>query len=749
MGSSHVLDQLGEIFEGIQLEFSRERRVLSFQEYLELFAGSPARHSRDASRYLKDMFDFYGKESVERPWGAETRFRLFDQPFTHDGAPGDALVGQECVQGGIYRALSNFVREGRANRILLLHGPNGSAKSTVASCMMRGLEDYSARDEGALYRFHWVFPKQTTLRGAIGFGGAKGSASPAASYAHLGDDQIDARLFIEVRDHPLFLLPAESRRILLEQVYAKHGLSEAPPRWLTHGNLCHKSRQIYDALLASYGGSLESVLRHVQVERYFISRRYRVGAVTLGPQLSVDAGERQVTADRSVAALPSSLQALTLFDAFGELVDAAGGLIEYSDLLKRPIDAFKYLQITAETGEVALQSQTLQVNAVMLASANELHLGAFRQHPEFESFRGRLEVIRAPYILNWRDEVRIYDAQIVPQIDGRVAPHATEVAAMFAVLTRLRKPSPDNFRRELREVIAELAALEKMDLYADGKSPDRLDDDSAKLLRASIADLYHETDAIPIYEGSTGASPREMRTVLLDAAQDPRYGYLSPFAVLDELDRLCERASEYAFLQEDRLPGGYHDHSGFRRALLERLLDLCEDEFRLSSGFVEETRYSELFGRYVTQVSYWVKGEQIKNAVTGDYENPDQHLMGEVEELLQVSDRPQEFRHSLINMIAAWAIDHPNQPIDNNQVFREQIRKLREAVFDSRKLALARLCRDIVLLLREAGAGLDAERRQAAERAVRTLNEKHGYHDDAAVDAAAMLLRERYAELLS
>ena len=143
---------------------------------------------------------------------------------------------------------------------------------------------------------------------------------------------------------------------------------------MLRGTLSHKSQQVYEALLTSYGGSLDEVLRHVQVERYFISRRYRVGAVTLGPQLSVDAGERQVTADRSLGALPTALQSMTLFEAFGELVDAAGGLLEFSDLLKRPLDAFKYLQITAETGEVALRSQNVQVNCVMLASGNEAAL---------------------------------------------------------------------------------------------------------------------------------------------------------------------------------------------------------------------------------------------------------------------------------------------------------------------------------------------------------------------------------------
>src|SRR5690606_10346753 len=337
--------------------------------------------------------------------------------------------------------------------------------------------------------------------------------------------------------HPLFLIPQAERKGLLERLYAKLGTSEPPPRWILKGSLSHKSKQVFDALLTSYDGSLEQVLRHVQVERYFISRRYRVGAVTLGPQLSVDAGERQLTADRSLSALPSSLQSVTLFEAHGELVEAAGGVLEFSDLLKRPLDAFKYLQITAETGEVALSSQNVQVNCVLLASGNEVHLSAFREHPEYESFRGRLELVRVPYLRSWRDEMAIYDAQVAAHVRGHVAPHATAMAAMFAVLTRMRRPNPDHYDDSVKPLVADLsrmrrpqqdeyddqcqraaaghAARETLDLCTHGAAPQHLSEEAAPSSGALIPDLYNQPDAVSACEGSVGASRREMRTVRL------------------------------------------------------------------------------------------------------------------------------------------------------------------------------------------------------------------------------------------
>jgi predicted Ser/Thr protein kinase len=727
---------------------------LSFSEYLELFATDPVRHSRDASRYLRDAFEHYGTVEVEYPWGKFTRWKLFDlpwEPAPESKMPGvakplprGALVGQEQVQGEIHRALSNFVREARPNRLVLLHGPNGSAKSTIVGCLMRGLENYSSLDEGALYRFNWVFPSNKTIRGSLGFG--QGSAAQSSdTYAHLADDQIDAKLLVEVRDHPLFLFPVAERRALLERLFRE---GEPPNDWILRGQLSHKSQQVFEALLASYQGSFTEVMKHVQVERYFISQRYRTGAVTIGPQMTVDAAERQVTADRSLAALPASLQAITLYEAKGELVEAAGGLLEFSDLLKRPLDAFKYLQLSIETGEIALSQQNVQLNCVMMGSANELHLDAFREHPEFASFRGRLDLVRVPYLRNYKEEQAIYDAHVAPQVRRHVAPHATEMAAVFAVLTRMRKPNADRYGRGLTGPLQSLSAVEKADVYAGERPPERFDADTQKLLRASVRELYEESDSYPIYEGRVGASPREMRAVLLDAAQSTSYRCLSPLAVLDELEILCQRKNEFEWLQQDVIPGGYHDVKIFGEALLSRLLSSWEVELYASSGLVDDVQYAELFERYVQHVSVWVKRERIRNRVTGEYEEPDEKMMREVERLLDVKAEPSDWRKGLISGIAAWAIDHPGQRVEGAAVFPQHMRRMREAIFNDRRPAVALLARDVVVLVRDEGTGLDKERRRDAESVIERMIAKFGYCRSCAGDAASMLVRKRFSDLV-
>jgi hypothetical protein len=110
-------------------------------------------------------------------------------------------------------------------------------------------------------------------------------------------------------------------------------------------------------------------------------------------------------------------------------VNANRGLIEYADLLKRPLEAFKYLLGFSETSEVPLEHMILQLDEVLIASSNEKHLSAFKELPDFASFKGRIELVRVPYLRRDLIEKQIYDAQITSTTVGKhVAPHATAVA---------------------------------------------------------------------------------------------------------------------------------------------------------------------------------------------------------------------------------------------------------------------------------------------------------------------------------
>ncbi len=433
-----VKSTLVGLHDAVREDFTRNRRVMSFAEYLALVFAEPLRQLRSSTQYIVDCFDHYGTEKVKYPWGDVTRFKLFDAPWANGE---DRLFGQEMVQNETYQVLKSFVRDGRPSKVILLHGPNGSAKSTFIRCLGRALEHYSTLDEGALYRFSWIFPAQKSTRAGIGFGGHP-TLESMDSFAYLPDDAIDARLGDELRDHPLLLVPLDERQKLFDKLVGPAGRSESDPLhlggklnisdYLRGGSLAPRNRAIYEALLASYQGDYVQVLRHIRVERFDT--------------------ERQITADRTLASLPPSLQSVSLHEYGGEIVGANRGLIEFDDLLKRPLEHYKYLLTTVERAAVSMTSATLFLDLVFLGSCNDIHLAAFREIPDFQSFKGRIELVRVAFILDVRHEEGLYRERLREAAGGRhVAPHTSYVAALWAVLSRMRKPQIERFPSTLAE----------------------------------------------------------------------------------------------------------------------------------------------------------------------------------------------------------------------------------------------------------------------------------------------------------
>ncbi len=743
---------LSGVGSGVEGAFVENRSILSFEEYLEAFLEAPRAHARSSAQYVRDMLDHYGADERETPVGKVRRWRLFDLPFEPE-ARALRVAGQEGVQAALYRALGTFVRSGRVNKVVLLHGPNGSAKSSIIAALVRGMEAYSRTNEGALYRTHWVFPSERKLRGGgVGFGTRAGEAVALTSFAHLDGEGLDARLTCPMKDHPLLLVPKDERRRLLEEACrpsAREGASEADfvlSDYLLDGEPCHTCRQVHDALLAAYRGDWMKVLRHVQVERFYVSARHQQAAVTVEPQLSVDAGYRQVTADRSTSALPPALHSLSLFEPHGPLVAANRGIVEYSDLLKRPLETFKYLLGTSETGRVALDQFLLQLDVVLVASTNEKQLAAFKESPEFPSFKGRLELVRVPYIRRASVEREIYDRQITTVAVGKhVAPHVTEVAALWAVLTRLKRPMPDRYQGEVRGLVGDLAPLEKLRLYDAGEAPDRLALAEAKVLRKHGQDLFHESDAYPSYEGRSGASAREIKTALFNAAQAAGARCLTPLTVLEELEAICRDKTVHEFLQQE-VVDGYHDHEGFVRVAEAEYLDAIDEEVRDSMGLVSETQYRELFERYVTIVSHWVKGEKVRNRVTGEYAAPDEDRMRELERIVMPPGEDRRaFRRGLISAVGAYRLDHPDAAaIDWVGIFPDAFRRLRDHYFDERKTQLRRGREDVLRYLSDERSALDEKALKRVESTLRTMRERYGYCEHCAQDAILFLMRRRY-----
>jgi predicted Ser/Thr protein kinase len=485
----------------------------------------------------------------------------------------------------------------------------------------------------------------------------------------------------------------------------------------------------------------------VQVERFFVSRRYRQAAATVEPQLAVDARSRQLTMDRSLASLPPALQSLTLYEYQGELVDGNRGVIDFADLLKRPLESYKYLLGTVEQGRVSLDVASLELDTIFIGSSNEGYLSAFKEVPEFQSFKGRMELVRVPYLLDYKVEQRIYEAQIRAahaESGKHVAPHVAWVTALWSVLTRMKKPLGEKYGKNLTEIVGRLAPMEKALLYAENATPEGLTTEQQRELVAGVEKIARESDSYPNYEGRTGASPREMKLIIMNAAQSPRYACLSPFAIFDELEDLVRGVTVYEFLKQEPLPGGFHENKKFIFQVRDKLIDRIDDEVRTSMGLVEERRYIDQFERYAAHVSYWVKREKVPNPITGRDDDPDEEMMGDIERILDVTNRREEFRREVIARIGAWSIDHPRQKPDYESIFPRPIAELREAFFEERKKQVRKINDDLLVLLTDGPAKMQPEAAAAAQTTLAAMKSRFSYCDSCAKDAVLALIRKRY-----
>src|SRR5881392_2532214 len=130
----------------------------SFEEYLKIVRENP-RVTRTAFQRIYDMILLHGKTEY-----IDNKKKLIRYHFFHDEHFGgrDAVFGMDVPLMKLVNVFKSAAQGyGTEKRVILLHGPVGSAKSTIVRLLKKGLEEYSRTPDGALYTFNWT---QVNLR---------------------------------------------------------------------------------------------------------------------------------------------------------------------------------------------------------------------------------------------------------------------------------------------------------------------------------------------------------------------------------------------------------------------------------------------------------------------------------------------------------------------------------------------------------------------------------------------------------
>ena len=203
-------------------QFKEQHWEGSFQDYLDIVAANP-KVARTAFQRLYDMILSYGTREYTEHRETIIHYNFFDDPIDN-GA--DAIYGLDKPLMALVDAFHSAARRyGTERRVLLLHGPVGSSKSTIVRLLKKGLEAYSKTDEGALYTFAW---------------------------------QTDEGYFeCPMHEEPLHLIPQEFRPAILAEI--NKNLPEED-HVVIEGELCPACRFIYRQLIEKYQGDWLKVM---------------------------------------------------------------------------------------------------------------------------------------------------------------------------------------------------------------------------------------------------------------------------------------------------------------------------------------------------------------------------------------------------------------------------------------------------------------------------------------------------------
>lgn len=722
-------------------QMETQSEILSFSDYINIFEKNPKRECRPTFEFIRDMLKYYGENS-------DGSFKLFH--LDHPDSP--PVYGQTKVQQALWQNIMNFSEEGFNNKFILLIGPNGSSKSSIVKKLIKGLEDYSETDEGKLYSFSWIFPIETYIKGTLGLNSST-KESNIQSYAYLEDKEISAIMPSELKDHPLLLVPRDYRQEIIEQALKDdpRQLESVKKSYLYRGDLSKRNRMIYDALLKNYKGKHQEVLKHIRIERFTISKRYSTSAVTIEPQIHVDARMQQITMDKRLQSLPPSLQSLNLFSLQGEAVLANRGVLEYSDLLKRPLDAYKYLLMTMETGSINLQGILTELDIFFIGTSNEIHLAAFKQHPDFNSFKGRFNFVTVPYLLDVRDEEKIYLDQVNGLRDRSLfSPHALNAICLFAVMSRMRVCQTKNYTdKKLANIATNLNPLEKALFLASIELPEKLDIESRQILKQGLEEVQHEYINDSLYEGKFGLSPRDTKHLIYKLSS--QHKNVTFVEVLEQLQHLVLKKSEYDFL--NMAPqADYHNPGRYIELIKEYNLNIFDRELRNSLGLVDDRSYEDYIKRYVENINALIKGEKIKNTTTGKFVEPDDYFIKEFEGAINLKEDPKTYRSLLISKLGAYFLDNPGKTIVYTEVFPDLVDRLQESFRIEQKKVIQSISKNLVFFEAELGNKVDPnkgtplsdENRKQIRTILKNLQDRFGYSEGAAMSLLNFLIKEKY-----
>ena len=457
---------------------------------------------------------------------------------------------------------------------------------------------------------------------------------------------------------------------------------------------------MYHQRLKKYDGDWTRVIQDVRVKRVILSEKDRVGIGTFQPKDEKNQDATELTGDinyRKIAEFGSDSDPRA-FNFDGEFNIANRGIIEFVEVLKLDV-AFLYDLLGASQEHRIKPKKFAQtdIDEVIVGHTNEPEYRRLQNNEFMEALRDRTVKIDVPYVTTLAHEQKIYEKDYNRKtVRGKhIAPHTIEMAAMWAILTRLEEPKH-----------AGLTRLQKLKLY-NGKTLPGFTEENIKELRNQATQ-----------EGMIGISPRYVQDKISNAlVAHPESQSINPFMVLNELE---EGLKHHSLITHEETKQEYRE---LLSVVKEEYENIVKNEVQRAIA-ADEDALTRLCGNYIDNVKAYTQKERVRNRFTGQSEEPDERLMRSIEEKIDIPEsRKDDFRREIMNYIGALSIDGKKFDYKTNE---RLCKALELKLFEDQK--------DSIKLTSLVSNVVDADTQQKIDVVKGRLIRDYGYDDESATD---------------
>jgi serine protein kinase len=476
-----------------------------------------------------------------------------------------------------------------------------------------------------------------------------------------------------MHEEPLHLIPVDLR----PDVEQEFGL-------YIEGDLCPQCRWLLEN---KYDGKIEDV----PVRRMVFSEKNRTGIGTFTPSdpKSQDIAELVGGIDLSTIGEVGVESDPRAYRFDGELNIANRGVMEFVEMLKTD-EKFLYVLLTLsqeqniKTGRFSM----IYADEVVVSHTNENEYAAFVGNRKSEALQDRIILVKVPYNLRVGDEVKIYEKLLKQSaLTGvHIAPYTLRIASIFAILTRL-EPSKK----------AGMSLMKKLKLY-DGE-------DMEEFKQKDIKELQEEAQR----EGMDGISPRYVINRLSSALVREHVTCINP---IDALRALRDGLDQHTSINREER----EQYLNFISEARKEYDELAKKEVQRAFVYSFEESARTLLNNYLDNVEAYCNKTKVKDPITEEDMEPDEHLMRSIEEQIGITENAKKaFREEILIRISSLA--RRGQAFDYTSHER-----LKEAI---EKKLFADL-RDVVKITTSSKTP-DAEQLKRTNEVVSRLVSDHGY----------------------